>query len=1055
LSGSSSAKRTLRRECSRDEYAKAGSETRREVAVRIRWARAAGVMIVVILGALVALSQSPTSPAGVSASDGTYCDRVRVTWDRVPDATYYQIWRSADSADVGKQLGVAIGDTPNGATAPALFHDDAGVVAETTYYYRVQACSEAGCSPVSGPDAGTRRAGVAAIAIPEPHASKGRCDGILVEWNPVAGAESYGVWRATAETAYEFLDSALWCSYLDASAVEGVKYRYRVAACGPCGCTDFGDFTLAEQFDYGQRVTCLEAAPAPEGVNVCTAFCDKNIIQWQEARGASTYEVWRCLDCDESSDGLGDSTSCTLKLIATTEFTTWVDRVPSGCSTSQSGLSTGEIIYSVRAADEHGQGQWSAGVYVPVLERICGTPEKVPNVHAHSKCTSVEIQWESVAGADYYDIYRLDYYGTPRLLTTYTVPDDLLASQSFGIELSAVDAQVVLQGEYHYEVAAGNASGYGPISDPAQCFAVGLSCHAPTVNATMRAYNDRIDVFWSPSFGADYYEVWRATEITGGYTRLGVARDTRSIPGGTEHEYIYVDMTATPGLVYYYRVLASATCLNLNGVSQETSVLSEPTPGYAGGCVSLPPPANVRASDGTCFGEVRVMWEDVSGATSYDVWRSASSDPASPDFVVVTVPSSVFDDATAEASTTYYYRVMARSATCWLGSWSTVVSGVRSSSAPPAATGIAASDGDYTDKIVIRWDAVCGATEYQVWRSTAADGTYSAIYSTATNSCEDRTAAPGSWFYYKVKACAGSTCTGFSGVDWGFRAAAPAGPTAPAGVDASDAEYPDKVHVTWNGVEGAASYGVWRCSSPSGTFFLVGTALSSNYDDTTAAPGLTYYYAVTACTASTCGARSEPDAGSRQGEALGSPTGVRASDGTYTDKVRISWGAVSGASEYHVFCNSKKASMEWAEMIANESAPSTSFDDTSATPGVTYYYSVCACDSEGHCSCSDWDTGSASSGSIPPTPTGVSASDAVYCDKIVVTWNAASGATYYEIWRKDAAWMKVGESTSTTYEDTNPGSGWDDVRYKVKACNDSGCSALSNYADGRRKHSGC
>ena len=91
------------------------------------------------------------------------------------------------------------------------------------------------------------------------------------------------------------------------------------------------------------------------------------------------------------------------------------------------------------------------------------------------------------------------------------------------------------------------------------------------------------------------------------------------------------------------------------------------------------------------------------------------------------------------------------------------------------------------------------------------------------------------------------------------------------------------------------------------------------------------------------------------------PTGVSASDGTYTDKVRVSWTAASGATSYQVYRNTSN-STSGASQIGTPTG--TSFDDTTATPGTTYYYFVKACDSGG---CTDFSTSDSGYRAVAPT----------------------------------------------------------------------------------------
>jgi parallel beta-helix repeat protein len=87
----------------------------------------------------------PEAPTGVSASDGTYSDRVRVIWNASAAATGYKVFRNAsNSPGSAAQIGTSI----------ANFYDDASAVAGTTYFYWVTATNSMGGSSFSSPDTG-------------------------------------------------------------------------------------------------------------------------------------------------------------------------------------------------------------------------------------------------------------------------------------------------------------------------------------------------------------------------------------------------------------------------------------------------------------------------------------------------------------------------------------------------------------------------------------------------------------------------------------------------------------------------------------------------------------------------------------------------------------------------------------------------------------------------------------------------------------------------------------------------------------------------------------
>ena len=173
-------------------------------------------------------------------------------------------------------------------------------------------------------------------------------------------------------------------------------------------------------------------------------------------------------------------------------------------------------------------------------------------------------------------------------------------------------------------------------------------------------------------------------------------------------------------------------------------------------------------------------------------------------------------------------------------------------------------------------------------------------------------------------------------------------------------------------------------------------------------------------------------------------TGVLASNNTDLDKVQVSWTSVTGATSYEIYRCTSNSIASCGSPLTDTNSP---YDDVNAVAGVTYHYRVKACNSAG-CSVnySDADTGSTLA--VPDTVTGVSASNGTYADKVLLSWNSATGATSYEIYRctsnSIASCGSPLTDTSNPYDDVNAVAGVT-YHYRVKACNSAGCSV--NYSD--------
>ena len=87
----------------------------------------------------------PAAPTNVSATDGTFTDRVRITWNAVSGATSYEVWRHDEADTVGaSRLVAGFGTTT---------YDD-NAAPSGVHYYWVRARNQAGISGFSASDSG-------------------------------------------------------------------------------------------------------------------------------------------------------------------------------------------------------------------------------------------------------------------------------------------------------------------------------------------------------------------------------------------------------------------------------------------------------------------------------------------------------------------------------------------------------------------------------------------------------------------------------------------------------------------------------------------------------------------------------------------------------------------------------------------------------------------------------------------------------------------------------------------------------------------------------------
>ncbi|OGV55290.1 MAG: hypothetical protein A2X45_15460 [Lentisphaerae bacterium GWF2_50_93] len=244
---------------------------------------------------------------------------------------------------------------------------------------------------------------------------------------------------------------------------------------------------------------------------------------------------------------------------------------------------------------------------------------------------------------------------------------------------------------------------------------------------------------------------------------------------------------------------------------------------------------------------------------------------------------------------------------------------------PAAPAGLKATDGTFTDKIVLTWTESAGTSSYVIYRNDTGktsgganpiaeveDTTYTDVGTVAT----PLDAAKTYTYFLKAKRSA-TASTLFSAGDAGYITKKP---LPPATVTASDGTYFDKIRVTWTASLGASSYDVERytdaaLSALDDTFADI-TGLS--YDDVSCEIGTTYYYAVIAKNANDSSLKSKGNAGilSKKG-----PASIKATSGTIYNNVRVSWAAVPGATSYKVYIDLDPAIDTGSSLTAYEHVP--------------------------------------------------------------------------------------------------------------------------------------
>ena len=140
-----------------------------------------------------------------------------------------------------------------------------------------------------------------------------------------------------------------------------------------------------------------------------------------------------------------------------------------------------------------------------------------------------------------------------------------------------------------------------------------------------------------------------------------------------------------------------------------------------------------------------------------------------------------------------------------------------------------------------------------------------------------------------------------------------------------------KPEISWDAVAGVTKYDVYRATSIDGKYTKAKTVSTTNYTDTSAKVGDTYYYKIKAVQGKTA-----VEIGSAISRCVCAQPKVKTTINTTTAQLTISWGSVSGAKMYTIL-RSESIDGVYTELTTQKG---TKFLDKTAQPDVVYYYQI-------------------------------------------------------------------------------------------------------------------
>lgn len=313
--------------------------------------------------------------------------------------------------------------------------------------------------------------------------------------------------------------------------------------------------------------------------------------------------------------------------------------------------------------------------------------------------------------------------------------------------------------------------------------------------------------------------------------------------------------------------------------------------------------------------------------------------------------------------------------------------------APLTAPLITKLTADYSS-ITLNWNSAEGANGYEIYRAASSAGVYSKIYTTDSLSYTDTPLAIGKYYYYKIRA----VCDAGNTVTYGPYCSVKYAKTTlltPA-VTAASYNY-NSVKVSWNAVNGATGYKVYRATSSKGRYSLIATTKYTYYKNTSLTTGRYYYYKVIAYRTNGRTTTYSAYSSIKYAKPIPStPTTSSAASYSY-NSIKVSWGAVSGASGYELYYStSQNGTYKLLKATTGKY-----YVHGSLVTGKNYYYKVRAYRTVYRKKIYSAFATVTFTMPIPSKPLPV-ADNASYTSNII-NWSAVSGASGYEIYQTNEA----------------------------------------------------
>ncbi len=320
---------------------------------------------------------------------------------------------------------------------------------------------------------------------------------------------------------------------------------------------------------------------------------------------------------------------------------------------------------------------------------------------------------------------------------------------------------------------------------------------------------------------------------------------------------------------------------------------------------------------------------------------------------------------------------------------------------------VRATQGTYSNKVVVSWGRVNDAAAYGVYRKVPKSDEYSYIGYANNNVYDDKSIQKDLSYKYKVVAYKGQKQTSLADSPIAQGHAGGAGVTRPGKVQNLAASTSGRrVTLSWDGLPEASKYRVLRWDSRRKRWRNKGFARKNTYTDRRPVRNARNVYAVRGVNKKGYGKWSNTVEIVLK-QSTTTPTkvsGLYATQGTHKDKIVVSWKKQPAATTYYIF-RYDVSSKQW-HGPKTTSSNSLTDTDSSVKNGNWFGYTVVAANSAGQSGYAEPVIGRTNpnvqrAGMVPEPPKGVASKINKKKGTVTISWKRDRNAFQYYVFRKE------------------------------------------------------